>query len=98
LPELVVVALLLSATTRRGEGVTALRGANRRYHSALWNHVPRTTADRNCQSPRTRSWTPVTCANANRGNQLCDGLRVGMGGHRSFEPTALPELEGAEGG
>jgi hypothetical protein len=98
LPELAVRRPAPERYDAAGGAVTALREATRGTTPALWHHIRGTPAGWNCQTSRTMGWTSFTGANTKRGTQLRDALRVGMRGDRSFEQSALPELEGAEGG
>jgi|SRR5688572_20758990 hypothetical protein len=78
-----------NSQTPRSTSWTPITGANTKRSGGVIATVGRYTIDDRIEAPEE----PLGL-----NDQLRQRLRVGMGGHRYFEPTALPDLEGAEGG
>lgn len=97
--ELAAFTLPISGTRRRARSVTALREATRRYQTTPWKDIP---VDHGGPEPLIPAIHELDAVHRREheagGNERRNVMRVGMGGHQYFQPTVLPELEGAEGG
>ena len=79
--------------------MTALREATRRYQTTSRKHIPGDHGGPELPIPAIDELDAVHRREHEAGgNQRRDVMRVGMRGHRYFQPTVLPKLEGAEGG